>query len=88
MTDEFANPLFVINVSARNVTCADSPSRVHELEHYMRCRQCSEVPRLCLQAQPSGRAANDEDFRQRSGVNVVVGRAVGADERGRQLRRP
>ena len=61
---------------------------VHELERYMRCRDCSRGSRLSLQAEPSGRAANDQDFRQRSAVDVVAGRAVGADERGRQLRRP
>ena len=37
---------------------------VHELERYMRCRQCSEVRRYRLQAQPSGRAASDQDFSQ------------------------
>jgi hypothetical protein len=31
--------------------------------------------RLSVQAEPSDRAAGDEDFRQRSGVNVVAGRA-------------
>src|SRR3954466_6681153 len=43
---------------------------VHELERYMRCRQCS------IQAQPSGRAASDEDLSQRSAINVVAGGAL------------
>ena len=30
---------------------------VHELERYMRCKDCSRSPGLSLQAQPSGRAA-------------------------------
>ena len=49
---------------------------VHELERYMRCRQCSEVPALSVQAQPSGRAATNQDFGQRSAIKVVAGRAI------------
>ena len=49
---------------------------VHELERYMRCRQCSEVRGSCLQAQPSGRAATEQDFRKRSALHVVAGRTM------------
>ena len=48
---------------------------VHELERYMRCKECSGVPRLSLQAEPSGRAAHDQDFGERSALNFVAGRA-------------
>ena len=34
---------------------------VHELERYMRCKDCSRGPWLSLQAQPSGRAAHRQD---------------------------
>ena len=49
---------------------------VHELERYMRCKDCSQVRGPSLQAEPSGRVADDEDFRQRSGVNMVAGRRM------------
>jgi hypothetical protein len=49
---------------------------VHELERYMRSRQCSEVRGYPLQAEPSGRAAAEQEFSQRSTFNVVDGRAV------------
>jgi hypothetical protein len=55
---------------------------IHELERYMRCRDCSELARLSLQAQSSGRAAHDEDIRPRSAVDLVAWRTVIA------LRRP
>ena len=50
---------------------------VHELERYMRCKECSGSG-LCLQAQPSGRAATDQDHGERSALDVVAGRAVSA----------
>ncbi len=53
---------------------------VHELERYMRCRHCSRSPRLCLQAEPSGRAARDQDHGERSALDVVAGRAVNAQK--------
>jgi hypothetical protein len=46
---------------------------VHELERYMRCRQCSEV-----RGYASGRAATDQDHGERSALDVVAGRAVSA----------
>jgi hypothetical protein len=46
---------------------------VHELERYMRCREVRGYP---LQAEPSGRAAAEQEFSQRSTFNVVDGRAV------------
>ena len=49
---------------------------VHELERYMRCKDCSQAPGLSVQAEPSGRAAADQDFRQRSALNMVAGRAM------------
>jgi hypothetical protein len=48
----------------------------HELERYMRCKDCSQVRGYPLQAQPPCRAAVDEDFRERSAVDVVAGRTV------------
>jgi hypothetical protein len=39
-------------------------------------------PGLSLQAQPSGRAAAEQDFSQRSAVDVVAGRAVNVKEAG------
>ena len=55
---------------------------VHELERYMRCKDCSEVSRLSVQAQPSGRAAVDQDHGERSAVDMVAGRAVNVKEAG------
>ena len=49
---------------------------IHELERYMRCRDCSDVRGLSLQAQPSHRLAAEQDFSERSAVNVVAGIAV------------
>ena len=60
---------------------------VHELERYMRCKDCSQGSRLSLQAEPSCGAACDKKHRDRCALDVVAGRAVG-NERGRQLRRP
>ena len=49
---------------------------VHELERYMRCKDCSRASGLSVQAQPSGRAADDQDFGERSAIDVVAGRAI------------
>jgi hypothetical protein len=49
---------------------------IHELERYMRCKHCSGSSRLSLQAEPSGGAARDQDFSQRSAFSVVAGRAT------------
>ena len=49
---------------------------VHELERYMRCKDCSRRPGLSVQAQPSGGAAADQDFGERSALDVVAGRAM------------
>ena len=53
---------------------------IHELERYMRCKDCSEVRRYPLQAQPSGRASRRQDHGERSAFDVVAGRAVNDDE--------
>jgi hypothetical protein len=45
-------------------------SKLHALPPVLRS------PGPCLQAKPSRRAAGDEDFSQRSAVNVVAGRTV------------
>ena len=45
---------------------------IHELERYMRCKDCSEVRRLSVQAQPSGRAARRQDHGERSALDVVA----------------
>jgi hypothetical protein len=49
---------------------------VHELERYIRCRQCSEVRGYAYKAQSSGCAARDQDNGERSAVNVVAGRTI------------
>ena len=58
---------------------------VHELERYMRCKDCSRSPGLSLQAQPSGGAArrprSRRAIRPRRG-----GRASGEREGGRMER--
>jgi ribosomal protein S27E len=46
---------------------------VHELERYMRCKNCSEVQGHSLQAEPFGGATADEDFGERSTIDVVAG---------------
>ena len=45
---------------------------IHELERYNAMPGLLAGSRLSLQAQSSGRAANDEDFSERSAINVVV----------------
>ena len=49
---------------------------VHELERYMRCRQCSEVRGYPYKRSHLGRAARDQDHGERPAVNVVAGRAM------------
>ena len=39
---------------------------VHELERYMRCENCSRTHRAPIQAQPSGGALADQNFRDQS----------------------
>ena len=46
---------------------------IHELERYNAMPGLLAGSRLSLQAQSSGRAANHEDFSERSAINVVVG---------------
>ena len=53
---------------------------VHELERYMRCKDCSRGPGLSVQAQPSGGAARHQDHGERSALNVVAGRAMNQSE--------
>ena len=48
---------------------------VHELERYMRCTPMLRSPGLSLQAEPSGRAARDQDHGERSALDMVAGRA-------------
>jgi hypothetical protein len=48
---------------------------VHELERYMRCRQCSEVRGYPYKRSHLGRAARDQDHRERSALDMVAGRA-------------
>jgi hypothetical protein len=62
---------------ALNVVRRPKTTPIHELERYMRCRDCSEG--LPLQAQPSCSAAAEQDFSQRSAVNMVARRAVSID---------
>jgi hypothetical protein len=55
---------------------------VHELERYMRCKDCLLAgARPCVQAQPPGGAANDQDHGEQPAVFVVAGGAIdkGAD---------
>ena len=46
---------------------------IHELERYMRCKDCSQVRGYPVQAQPSRGAASDKDFGERSAVDLVAG---------------
>jgi len=50
---------------------------VHELERYMRLQGLLAGARLSVQAQPPCRAAAEQDFSQRSALDVVAGREVG-----------
>ena len=52
---------------------------IHELERYMRCKDCSQVRGYPVQAEPPGGAAAEQDFRQRSAVDVVAGGEVMAE---------
>ena len=61
---------------------------VHELERYMRCKDCSEVRGYPYKRSHLVALRATKISRQRSALDVVAGREVGADERGRQLRRP
>ena len=49
---------------------------VHELERYMRCKDCSDVRRYPYKRSHLGGAADDENFGERSAVNVVARREV------------
>jgi len=49
---------------------------VHELERYMRCRQCSEVRGYPYKRSHLGRAARDQDHRERSALDMVAGGAM------------
>lgn len=44
---------------------------VHELERYVRCKDCSEVRSYLYKAEPSHRAALEDNFRKRSLVNTA-----------------
>ena len=48
---------------------------VHELERYMRCRQCSEVRGYPTSGAIWSRCGN-QDYGERSALDVVAGRAV------------
>ena len=48
---------------------------VHELERYTRCRNCSEMRGLRLQAKPSRGAPDHKDFGEGSALDVVARRA-------------
>ena len=60
---------------------------IHELERYMRCKNCSEVRGYAYKRSHLVALRLDQDQRQHA-LDVVAGREVGADERGRQRRRP
>jgi hypothetical protein len=47
---------------ALNIMRRPKATPVHELERYIRCKDCSDSPGLSVQAQPSGRAAAEQDF--------------------------
>jgi hypothetical protein len=49
---------------------------IHELERYMRCKDCSQSARLSVQAQPSGGAPVHQDLDERSTINMVAGSAI------------
>jgi hypothetical protein len=52
---------------------------IHELERWMRCRNCSKLRGFFLQAQQPDRAAHREDFGERSAVvDLVAGRTLTA----------
>ena len=55
---------------------------VHELERYMRCRQCSEVRGYAYKRSHLVALRTDQDHGERSALDVVAGRAMkyrGAD---------
>jgi hypothetical protein len=47
---------------ALNIVRRPKATPIHELERYMRCKDCSQVRGYPLQAEPSGRAASDQDL--------------------------
>jgi len=49
---------------------------IHELERYNAMPRLLAGSRLSLQAQSSGRAANDEDIGERSAIDMVAGGAM------------
>ena len=57
---------------ALNIVRRPKTTPIHELERYMRCKDCSAT----VQAEPSGSAARDQDHGKRSALDVVAGRAI------------
>jgi hypothetical protein len=53
---------------------------LHELEGYMRYRQCSEFRGLSLRAETFGRAASDQDRGYRSTIGLVQNASVTSKE--------
>jgi hypothetical protein len=49
---------------------------IYELERYMRCKDCSQVRRVSIQAELSGGAQADQDYGKRSAVVLVAGGAM------------
>jgi hypothetical protein len=61
---------------ALNVVRRPKATPIHELERYMRCKDCSQVRGYPLQTQPPGGASADQDFSPRSAIDLVAGRAM------------
>jgi ribosomal protein S27E len=61
---------------ALNIVRRPKATPVHELERYMRCKDCSQVRGYPYKAQSPGGAAADEDFCERSALHLVAGRTV------------
>jgi hypothetical protein len=63
---------------ALNIVRRPKATPIHELERYMRCKDCSQVRGSPQQAKPPRRAPAHQDFSERSAVDLVARRTVNA----------
>ena len=61
---------------ALNIVRRPETTPIHELERYMRCKDCSQVRGYPFKRSHLGGAARDQDHGERSALDVVAGRAV------------
>jgi ribosomal protein S27E len=61
---------------ALDVVRRSKTTPIHELERYMRCKDCSQVRGYAFKRSHLVAPAATEDYGERPSINVVVGRTV------------